>query len=145
MNPYDCPGGKPNFALGVEKANSRWSRYSVEFSTAYPTPSKESRVARGEYFRPLQGNDVPLAIILHDLGDHSVIPCKLLARTLINKGIGYLVLYLVFHSSRMPEPVRRPASTFTSEEWFEGYRASVIEVRQVVDWACSWPEINHKK
>jgi len=30
----------------------------------------------------------------------------------------------------------------TSEEWFEGYRSSVIEVCQVVDLACGKPAIN---
>ncbi len=144
MNPYDYPRGEPDFTLGVEKANSKWSRRSVTFSTGYPTLYEESRITRGEYFRPLQADNIPLAIILHGLGDHSMIPCKLLAQTLVNRGIACLVLYLVFHSSRMPEKVRRRAPEFTSEEWFEGYRVSVIEVRQVMDWASSSPEINHE-
>jgi len=145
MNPYEYPRGEPNFTLGVEKANSKWSRRSVKFVTAGPAFHDEGRIARGEYFQPLRANNVPLAIILHGFGDHSVIPCKLLARSLVNRGIACLVLYLVFHSSRMPEAMRRRAPAFTSEEWLEGYRVSVIEVRQVVDWASSRPEINHEQ
>jgi len=145
MNPYDYLRGEPNFNLGVEKANSKWWRSSVKFVTAGPASHAEGRIARGEYFQPLRANNIPLAIILHGLGDHSVIPCKLLARSLVNRGIACLILYLVFHSSRMPEAVRKRAPDFTSEEWFEGYRVSVIEVRQVVDWARSRPEINHEQ
>jgi len=45
----------------------------------------------------------------------------------------------------MPETVRKRMPALTSEEWFEGYRISVIEVCQVVDWACSRSEINHEQ
>ena len=145
MNPYDYPGGEPNFTLGVEKSNWKWSRSSVKFVTAGPALHDEGRIARGEYSQPLRASNAPLAIILHGLGDHSVIPCKLLARSLVNRGIACLILYSVFHSSRMPEDMRRRAPAFSSEEWFEGYRVSVIEVRQVADWACSRPEINHEQ
>jgi hypothetical protein len=145
MNPYDYPGGEPNFTVAVEKANSNWSRSSVKFVTAGPALHDESRIARGEYFQPLRASNASLAIIMHGLGDHSVIPCKLLARSLVNRGIACLLLYSVFHTSRMPEDMRRRAPVFTSEEWFEGYRISVIEVRQVADWACSRQEINHEQ
>jgi len=145
VNPYQYSRSELSFTLGEEKANSKWSRRSVEFSTPYPTLSEESQIARGEYFRPLQANSIPLAIILHGLGGLSVIPCKLLARTLVNRGIACFVLYSLFHSSRMPETVRKRMPALTSEEWFEGYRISVIEVGQVVDWAYSRPEINHEQ
>jgi esterase/lipase len=71
-----------------------------------------------------------------------VLPCRLLARSLANRGIACLILYSVFHSSRMPEAMKRRVPAFTCEEWFEGYCTSVIEVRQAVDWAQSRPEIN---
>ena len=67
MNPYDHPGGEPNFTLAVEKANSKWSRSSVKFVTAGPALHDEGRIARGEYFQPLRASNVPLAIILHGL------------------------------------------------------------------------------
>jgi cephalosporin-C deacetylase-like acetyl esterase len=74
-----------------------------------------------------------------------VLPCKLLSLSLVNRGIACLILYSVFHTSRMPEDMRTRAPVFTSEEWFEGYRISVIEVRQATDWACSRQEINHEQ
>ena len=85
MNPYDYFRSEPSFRLGVEKTNSKWSRRSVDFVTAGPASRDEGRIARGEYFQPLRANNIPLAIILHGLGDHSVIPCKLLARSLGNR------------------------------------------------------------
>jgi len=124
-----------------EKANSKWSRSSIKFVTAAPATHDESRLVRGEYFRPLRASSVPLAIILHGLGDHTVFPCKLLARSLVNRGIACLLLYTVFHSSRMPETMKRRLHVLTCEEWFEAYRTAVIEVRQAVDWASSRPEI----
>ncbi len=145
MNPYEYPGGETKFTLGVEKANSKWSRRSVEFVTAGPASHDEGRIARGEYFQPLRANNIPLAIILHGLGGRSAIPCKLLARSLVNRGIACFILYSLFHSSRMPEDVKKRAPAFTSEEWLEGYRVSVIEVRQIADWARSRPEINHEQ
>jgi cephalosporin-C deacetylase-like acetyl esterase len=33
----------------------------------------------------------------------------------------------------------------TPEDWFEGYRASVIEVRQIIDWASSRPELDKER
>jgi hypothetical protein len=142
MNPYDYPRGGPDVTLALEKANSRWSRSSLKFVTAAPAASDESRIVKAEYFRPLRAGNCPLAIIVHGLGDHTVFPCKLLARSLVNREIACLVLYTVFHSTRMPEAMKKRAPIFTCEEWFEAYRAAVIEVRQAVDWGTSRPEIN---
>lgn len=60
----------------------------------------------------------------------------------MKKGIACFILYLVFHSRRMPEAIRSRLSALTSEEWFEGYRISVINIRQVVDWAARRAEID---
>lgn len=128
--------------METKETNSQWSRYLVEFVTAYHEPSDESRIVRAEYFRPLLENEVPLVILTHGMGDASAIPCKVLARTLVHKGIASIVLYLVFHSNRMSESMRVRMPALTSEEWFESYRQSVIEVRQVLDWIQSRPEIN---
>jgi fermentation-respiration switch protein FrsA (DUF1100 family) len=73
-------------------------------------------------------------------------PCRFIARTLAKKGIASFVLYLVFHSSRMPEAIRNRLPLFlTTDEWFEGYRASVIEIRQIIDWASSRPELDKEQ
>jgi hypothetical protein len=68
--------------LHLEEATSRWLRYTADFPTAHPTRYEENNTVRGEYFRPLGADNAPLAILVHGLGDHSVIPCRLLARAL---------------------------------------------------------------
>jgi len=45
----------------------------------------------------------------------------------------------------MPEAMSNRLPALTSEEWFEGYQVSVIDVRQVVDWAGGRAEINKEQ
>jgi esterase/lipase len=145
MNPYSYPNIKPNFNLRLKETTRKWFRYAVDFPTAYPSCYEENNTARGEYFRPVRGDYFSLAILLHGIGDRSVIPCKLLARALVKNGIACFILYSVFHSSRIPETIRKRLPALTSEEWFKGYQVSVIDVRQVVDWASGRVEINKEQ
>jgi hypothetical protein len=146
MNPYNYQRNKPGSNLHLKEKTPRWLRYAVDFSTAYTTQYKESNTVFGEYFQPRDTSCAPLAIMVHGWGDRSVIPCRLLARTLAKKGIASFILYLVFHSKRMPEAIRNRIPLFlTPEEWFEGYRASVIEIRQIIDWASSRPELSREQ
>jgi len=145
MNLYSYPNGEPHFNLHLKETAKKWLRYTVDFPTAHPTRYEKNNTVRGEYFCPREVEQAPLAILLHGMGDMSLIPCRLLARALVKKGIACFILYLVFHSSRMPEVVRKRLPTLTSEEWLEGYQISVIDVRQVVDWASGRAEINHEQ
>jgi len=45
----------------------------------------------------------------------------------------------------MPKVIRNRLPALSSEEWFEGYQISVIDVRQVVDWASGKAEINSEQ
>jgi len=99
----------------------------------------------GEYFQPRGADNAPLVVLLHGIGDLSVIPCKMLAKTLAKKGIAGFVLYSVMHSKRMPDSVLKRFPHLTSQEWFESYRISVIDLLQVIDWAESRAEINAEK
>ena len=142
MNPYSYQRNEPVANMYLEETTSRWLRYAVHFSTAYTTQYKESNTVFGEYFQPRGADCAPLAIMVHGWGDRSTIPYKVLARTLAKRGIASFILYLVFHSSRMPEIIRnRIPLVLTPDEWFEGYRASVIEISQIIDWAGSRPEL----
>ncbi|MFC2013355.1 alpha/beta hydrolase family protein [Chloroflexota bacterium] len=145
MNPYSYQNGDPNFNLHLEGTTKKWLRYTVDFPTAHPTHYEENNTVRGEYFQPRLAGHAPLAILIHGWGDQSIIPCKLLARALVKRGIACFILYLVFHTSRMPEVVRNRLPVLTPDEWFEGYRVSVIDVRQIVDWAGGRPEINKEQ
>lgn len=146
MNPYTYKSNKLQPNLHLKETTSRWLRYAVDFPTAHPTKYEENNTVFGEYFQPRNTARASLAILIHGMGDRSIIPCRFLARTLAKKGIASFILYLVFHSRRMPQVIRnRPHLFFTPEEWFEGYQNSVIEIRQVVDWASGRPEINKEQ
>jgi len=142
MNPYNYPAIKPDFDLRLTKTANGSSRYAVKFRVARPTRYQENNVAFGEFYQPNRGTKWPLAILVHGWGDRSVLPCKMLARDLSRKGIASFILYLVFHQRRMPSEVISRLPNLTPEEWFEGYQTSVIDIRQVIDWADKNTDIN---
>jgi len=142
MNPYSYPDGELNANLQLKQTTRSWLCYAVDFPTAHPVRHEENNTVLGEYFQPRDVTGAPLVILLHGMGDELLIPCKLLARALVKRGMACFVLYSVFHSKRMPEAVRKRLPTLTPDEWFEGYRISVIDARQVIDWASSRSEIN---
>jgi esterase/lipase len=144
MNPYNYESQKIQANLQLKETTSRWLRYAVDFPTAYALYNENNSVL-GEYFQPRNVSHAPLAIVIHGWGDRSTIPCRLLARTLVKKGIAAFILYLVFHTSRMPETMKSHMPYLTTEDWFEGYRASIIEVRQIIDWASSRTELDKEQ
>jgi esterase/lipase len=144
MNPYKYKSRKIKANLQLKETTSRWLRYDVDFPTAYSIYN-ENKSVLGEYFQPRNVKKAPLAIVIHGWGDRSAIPCQLLARTLVKRGFAAFIFYLVFHTSRMPETMKSHMPFPTPEDWFEGYRASVIEVCQIIDWANSRPELDKDK
>jgi cephalosporin-C deacetylase-like acetyl esterase len=144
MNPYEYSPVKPSFNLQLKQTTKKWSRYSVEFPIARPAPHIDNDIARGEYFQPHNRQKPPMVILIHGWGDKSLIPCRLLAKDLAGHGIACFVLYLVFHSSRLPETIKSRSPRLTSDEWFEGYQTSVIDIRQIVDWAYSREDIDSR-
>ncbi|OGN91589.1 MAG: hypothetical protein A2Z70_04520 [Chloroflexi bacterium RBG_13_48_17] len=145
MNPYNYQRQHIKANLQLKEKNSRWLRYAVDFPTAHGFYNGENATVRGEYFQPRNVSRAPLAIVIHGWGDRSAIPCQLLARTLVKKGFAAFIFYLVFHTSRMPETMQSHMPYLNTEDWFEGYRASVIEVRQIIDWANSRPELDKER
>jgi esterase/lipase len=145
MNPYDYDRGDFPVNTNLIEANQRWRRYSVDFPTAHPTVYEKNNTVRGEYFQPQRTDKAPLAILVHGMGDYGAVPCKFLARSLVKKGIACYVLYQVFHSSRLPESLRGKVYDLGPDEWFESYCISVIDIRQVIDWAEQVPEIDSSR
>ncbi len=145
MNPYNYHKSIPDFDLQLIQKTSMWSRYGVKFPVARPTRYQENNIVLGEYYRPHQGSNRPLAILVHGWGDRSVIPCKMLARDLSRRGIASFILYLVFHQKRMAEVVKRRLPNLTPQEWFEGYQTSVIDIRQVIDWTERNKDIDNNR
>ena len=142
MHPYEYLSSEARFQLCLKETTPRWLRYFVTFPTAHPTSYQENNTALGEYFVPSSGDSFPLVIILHGLGDRTLIPCRMLARHLARKGIASFVLYLVFHSRRTPQVMKEQSLTLTAGEWLEAFQISVIDVRQVIDWARGRAEID---
>lgn len=145
MNPFSYPQVEPRFNLHLKEATVNWRHYDIDFPVAQPTQYPEHNTGYGEYFCPPEGHQQPLAILTHGWGDRSLIPCQFLAKALVKQGISCFILYLVFHSRRMPEVIKKRLPHLTPEEWFEGYRISVIDVRQVIDWASRREEINKER
>ena len=90
-------------------------------------------------------NNVPLAILIHGWGDHSVFPFKLMVAGLIRKGMACFILYLPFHNSRLPEKMKSRLSHLTQDEWFTGYQMAVTDVRRIIDWAGQNEHINSRQ
>lgn len=145
MNLYSYSRSELQYNSQLKQTTPKWERYTIDFPTVYQTRYVENNTVWGEYFQPRTVDNAPLVILHHGMGDELLIPCKLLARSLVKKGIACFVMYSVFHSRRAPETIRKRLPNLTPEEWFDGYLISVINIRQVIDWAGSQSEINEEK
>jgi hypothetical protein len=87
MNPYDYSGENVHFNLHLKHQTSKWLRYTVDFPPAFQTHHEKVKMARGDYFQPRSPGKAPLVILLHGVGDASLVPCRGLARSLAKKGI----------------------------------------------------------
>jgi esterase/lipase len=99
----------------------------------------------GEYYWPQKEDKHQLAILLHGSGKRSVIPLQFLAKSLAKRGVACFINYLPIHPNRMSEESRKRYPRLSHEEWFEIYQTSVIEVRQIVDWASTREEIDSER
>jgi esterase/lipase len=145
MNPYYYYPDDRRANLTLKKTTQHWVHCLVDIPDVHSTRYPEYNTMRGEYYQPQGVTDAPLVILIHGMGDQSVIPCQFLARHLVKKGMACFILYLVFHSSRLPGAIKSRLPLLTAEEWFEGYQLSVIDIRQVIDWASRRTEINKEQ
>ena len=145
MNPYHYESSKQVADLRLKKDTPRSLHYTVEFPSAVNTGYVENGVVRGEYYWPKVSHKTPLAILAHGMGDVSMIPCKLLARALLKQGIACFLPYLTVHSTRIPKAMREHFPYLTPDEWFLSYRLSVIDIRQIIDWADSRTELDRDR
>lgn len=145
MNPYDYKKGSHEFKSYLVKDTLNCSRYHIEFRSALDTGYPENSTVRADLYLPKVKGKVPLAILVHGMGDYSVVPCRMLAHTLLKRGIACIVLYLTIHSKRIPMSYKERMPYLTSEEWFQSYRLSVIDIRQIIDWAENIKELDEKR
>jgi pimeloyl-ACP methyl ester carboxylesterase len=144
-NPFSYNSDLSQFRIAKIENNSHWIHYSVEFPIAFPGIFKESNTSFGEYFKTNLSSKSPLVILIHGWGDHSTIPMHLLARKIAKTGIHCFLMYLPFHSRRLPVDMKKRSPNLTQDEWFAGYRIAITDVRQVIDWAEKQKEIDTQK
>jgi len=118
------------------------ARFRVQFPSALDTPILRNTTVLGDYVLPgKDGEKRPLVIILHGMGNSSMLPCRLIANSLAKKGIAALTLYQVIHKDRIPASIKSKFPRLSEDEWFESYQVSVTDARQALDWAATRPEL----
>ena len=142
INPYTYTSTSSIPNLHLKGNNKNWLHYDVDFPVAKPTPHQKHNTVLGEYLQPPGAGIFPLAILVHGWGDRSLMPCRMLARDLVKNGFACFILRTIFHTDRMDEEIKKRQPRLTGDEWFEGYQTSVIDVRQVVDWASTNKQID---
>jgi dienelactone hydrolase len=142
LNPYIYTPQNDSASRRLTEEKDGWSSYSITFPSAISTSHIGNVRVMGDYVFPKGVKKAPLAILVHGMGDRSIGPCRLIAHTLAKKGIASFILYLIFHTRRAPAAIKEKYPSLSAEEWFESYRISVVDVRQVIDWAGRQAEID---
>jgi predicted esterase len=132
---YEYPKGNNNVSLSLIKEYPGFKHYKLQFQSAIDTEHVENGTVTSELYLPSVKSPAPLMILLHGMGDQSIYPLKLIARKLIKKGVACCIPYLTIHSKRMPLSMKQSFPSFSDKEWLLSYRVSVIDIRQIIDWA----------
>ena len=145
MNPYQYKSNLRDYTFVLQGSNAIWRHYSLSFSSGFETKYLGNKEICAEYYFPIGTVKAPVSILVHGMGDSSIIPCRMIARTLAKKGIASLIIYLVFHARRITSEVKKRYPRLSPEEWFESYQMSVTDVHQILDWVQSRPEIDQSR
>ena len=140
-NPYDY---KPveRYTVLPAAGNPRYRKLAVSFPSACATESPRMNDVSGVCYLPQKAVKPPLVVLAHGVGDTSATPCHLLAGALADNGIASFVLYMPVHSRRLPEEMKARFYRLSIQEWLDFYRVSVVNIRQVLDWAETRPELD---
>jgi pimeloyl-ACP methyl ester carboxylesterase len=145
MNPYDYRWQNRPAVCNEEEDTPIWTRCSLSLASSFSGRLLGESPVMAEYWFPKSLENAPLAIVLHGMGGKNPGHCRRIARSLVERGIASVILYMIFNTKRMPSSIREKYPKLTAEEWFEGYQYSVIDVRQIVDWAQTRPELDASK
>jgi dienelactone hydrolase len=140
-NPYQYINSNQIADLEPRERTAWGEHWRVEFPSAYATRYLGDSRVSGEYFFPRGKSRAPLALLVHGMGDRSVLPCRLIARDLAKAGVASFILYLVWHSQRATPAIKTHYPNLSNQEWDETYKLSVTDIRQTLDWAATRPEI----
>ncbi|MBN2239146.1 MAG: alpha/beta hydrolase family protein [Dehalococcoidales bacterium] len=141
MNPFDYVPKLENSSVNLKKKKEGYRIFSVRFSSAIDTGYTRNSYVMGDYYLPDSDTPFPFLILVHGMGDYSVIPCRILSRYLVKQGVACFVPYLTIHSKRLPKEMKSSMPYLSPEEWFNVYRISITDIRQIIDWAETRDEI----
>lgn len=141
---YGYETGEDTFNLDIKETGKHWVHYGAEFEGKNISEGDVERESAGGdfYFPKHTSGKAPLVILLHGAGDHSVIPCSMIAKSLSKRGYACMVMYLPIHTTRMTAEAKKRFPALSADEWIKVYRNSVVEVRKVLDWAGSRSDID---
>jgi predicted esterase len=145
MHPYDYATNGSGFNISLLAGTSQRSHHELTFPAPRTMSYQEANTVYADYFTPAAKKTSPLTILVPGMGDNSLVPCINLARQLVKVEIAALVLYLPFHSRRLPSPLKGNYQPTTVQDWLGIHQASVAEIRRIVDWAASREEIDSKR
>ena len=145
INAFLYTAGAADFNLKLIRKNKYRRHYLVDFPVVSSGHFPGGDIARGEYFEPVGRTNIPLVIMIHGWGDHSVLPFKWMTAGLTKKGIACFVLYLPFHTNSMTPEIKQKLSHLSQDEWFTGYQTAVTDVLRVLDWAGQNSQINQQQ
>ena len=87
MNLFQYSSDGLRAQMQLQKTHKDWESYSVNYPTAHPTRHVKNNSVMAEYYQPLNASGAPLVILFHGIGDQILIPCRLLARALVKRGL----------------------------------------------------------
>ena len=136
---YATPEEKRSFP--ISSYTPEWRRDGSKLSWKSPLqgPFPENNTARTILHDTMQPREAPTLILLHALMSANDFGYRRIASRFNERGWNVLFPHLPFHYSRIPKGYANGALTITSDlvRNAETLRQSVIELRQLIDWARS--------
>jgi pimeloyl-ACP methyl ester carboxylesterase len=142
MNPYDYRWKNSPAFCHQEEDTPLYTRCSLSLANSFSGRLLGDSPLMAEYWFPQGMEKASLAIILHGMGGKNPGHCRRIARSLVEQGIASVILYMIFNTKRMSPYLRDKYPKLSAEEWFESYQYSVIDVRQIIDWAQTRSELD---
>lgn len=128
------PAGKVVMKYGRSKAVRGGSIRLGTFASPAPTPMpEECRTARVQIWTPTEDSGSPMCILLAATGDETFLWRESLARKLLVKGVGSIILENPFYGSRRPRGQLGPVLRTVLDQ-FAMSTAMVDEARALLGW-----------
>lgn len=140
MNPYSY-NSNIIFNFHPATVTKHYTMLTVKTKSSNSEDAIKQASEFGEYYRPSGINKYPLIILAHGIGDKGDGLCRMIAKDLVKRGIACFLVFQLFHPRRMAPNLKPRFPNIEPDEWFELYKACVIEIRQIVDWASSSSDV----